>query len=109
MIYQAETEEACDMTMAKDIAETLHEHYPGHLWAVNVRGGIAIIRNLRISPTYGMVLHYNNIKNDANVRKIGVIRSGGEFLERAGLKRGGYDGSSVLSVDGIKKYRPVSY
>lgn len=107
MIYQAETEELLDLNLAKDIAETLHEHYPGHMWAVNVRGGIAIIKNLYISAQWGMVLHYNNIKGDAQDRKRRVIRSGGEFLERAGLKRGAYQGQQVTAVDGIKKYRGV--
>lgn len=38
VIVAASQEDALDYLMAKNIAETLHAHYPGHLWAVNVIG-----------------------------------------------------------------------
>jgi len=91
-----------DLILAKDIAETLNEHYPGHLWAVNVNSGVAIIKNLYISSAWGFVLHYNNIKGDAGYRKKRVIQAGGELLERANMKRGKYEGFEVKKVDGIR-------
>lgn len=104
MIYQAETKEVSDMTMAKEVAETLHAHYPGHLWAVTIRDGALVIKNLYLSSLWGMVLHIANI-TDAAVRRKRVIRAGGEFLERANLRRGKYDGQDVKNVEGIKGKR----
>ena len=45
--------------MAKDMSETLHGTYPGHLWAVTCEGdkGIATVRNLSLSGEWGFVLH----------------------------------------------------
>ena len=102
-MYSTETEEIQDLGLAKDIAETLHQTYPGHLWAVSVKGGAVFIKNLYISDKFGMVLHYNNIKGDAGARKKRVINAAGEFLERARMKRGAYTGQVVKQVDGIKR------
>ena len=108
MIVQAETEHMQDMTLAKDIGEILHAAYPGHLWAVTVQGGVAVIKDLFISSQWGMVLHYKNIVGDAAVRKKKVIMSGGELLERANIKRGArQEGDRALKVEGIAKYNPV--
>jgi hypothetical protein len=104
VIVQADTQEAQDMTLAKDAAETLHAHYPGHLWAVTVQGGCMVIKNLFLSSLYGMVLHVKNI-TDAAIRKKRVIRAGGELLERANLKRGSYTGEEVKSVEGVRGAR----
>ena len=91
-----------DLLMAKDIAETLNEHYPGHKWAVNVNSGVVIIKNFYISSQWGMVIHYKNIKGDAGYRKRRVIQAAGELLERANMKRGKYEGFEVKKVDGIR-------
>lgn len=107
MIVQAETAETLDMGMAKEIAETLHAHYPGHLWAVNVKSGVAIIKDLCVSSLYGYVLKYADIVSDAGTRKKSVINAGGEILERAGLNRGQRTEQSVIAVDGIKNYNPL--
>ena len=102
-MYTTESEEVQDLSLAKDIAETLHSYYPGHLWAVNVTGGVVQIKNLYISDKYGMVIHYSNIKGDAGHRKKRVINAAGEFLERAYMKRGAYTGDAVKGVDGIRR------
>lgn len=108
MLAMASTEEAQDMTMAKDIAETLFKHYPGYMWAVNVKSGIALIKCLNISSLYGFVLKYKDIKDDAGFRQKEVLRAGGELLERAKMNRGArQEGSKVLTVDGIADYKPL--
>jgi hypothetical protein len=108
MLALANTEEMQDMTMAKDIAETLFEKYPGYMWGVNVKSGIALIKCLNVSSLWGFVLKYKDISGDANFRKKEVIRAGGEILERAKLKRGEREyGSSVHSVEGISNYKPI--
>jgi len=109
MLAIADTEHMQDMNMAKDIAETLFEKYPGYLWGVTVQGGVAVIKCLNVSSNYGFVLKYAAIKDDAGVRKKEVLRAGGEILERAGLKRGERIlGSKAQTVDGIKNYNPVA-
>ena len=82
-MIQTEVEENRDILLAKEIAETLHEHYPGHLWAV-------FIKNYYLSDQKCMVLHYDKL-GDATTRKKRVIMSGGEFLERYNVKRGAYE------------------
>lgn len=109
MLAIADTEHLHDMNMAKDIAETLFEHYQGYLWGVSVTSGVAVIKCLNVSSLYGFVLHYNQIKDDAGFRKKEVLRAGGEILERAGLKRGWrVKGSKAVKVDGIDKYNPIA-
>lgn len=107
MLVQAEVEELQDMNLAKDIAETLHAAYPGHLWAVTVNSGVAVVKDLFVSSVWGMVLHYNNIKGDAAVRKKRIIMAGGELLERANMKRGAYTGERVIDLDGADNYSPL--
>lgn len=108
MLALANTEEALDMTMAKDIAETLFATYPGYMWGVAVKSGVAIIKCLNVSSIYGYILKYKDIKDDAGVRHKEVVKAGGEILERAKLVRGQREyGSKPQSVDGIKNYNPI--
>lgn len=108
MIVRADTEHVQDLGLAKDIGETLHAAYPGHMWAITVQGGVAIIKDLYISSQWGMVLHYSNLVADAGVRRKKVVAAGGELLERASIARGARKhGEKVRKVDGIEKYNPV--
>lgn len=108
MILQAFTEFDQDMNMAKDIAETLHAQYPGHAWAVAVKGGVAVIKDLYISSLWGYVLKYAAIKDDAGVRRKTVIRAGGEILERAHQPRAArVDGLKPHTLEGVPDYKPL--
>jgi hypothetical protein len=73
-------------------------------WAVTVRGGAVIIKDLFVSSLWGYVLKYEAIKHDAKVMKQEVIRAGGEILERARLERGTRTDQAVTQVDGIANY-----
>jgi hypothetical protein len=107
MIVTALTDEDNDMVMAKDVGDTLFEKYPGHLWAIEVRSGVVIVKCLNISSQWGFILKYKDVKDDAGFRKKEVIRAGGELLERAGLKRGAYElGARVKKFDGVDNYKP---
>jgi hypothetical protein len=77
--------EANDYILARNMAETLNRHYPGHLWAVTCEGdkGIATVRNLRLSGRWGFILKLREM--DKNMRC--VMRAGGELLERYRLAR----------------------
>lgn len=83
-----------EQEIAKNIAEVLHQHYPGHLWAVNVDidNGIANVSNLRLSGNWGFVLHLGKILplGYKSFHKV-IMQAGGEILERYRLARGRYD------------------
>lgn len=83
-----------DLDLAKKIAETLHQHYPGHLWAVDVshRNGTASIRNLRISGKMGFRIFIDDLDHDPGMKL--VMRGGGELLERAKAARGRYNAAN---------------
>jgi len=108
MLAIADTAEMQDMTMAKDIAETLFSHYPGYMWGVNVKSGVAVIKCLNVSSLYGYILKYRDICHDAAFRHKEILRAGGEILERTKLKRGEREfGSMAQTVDGIDNYKTI--
>lgn len=72
-----------DEVIAKNVAEHLHKHYPGHLWAVNVEGGVVNVHNLFLSGTWGFRIFISDIDVDYKV----VTRAGGELLERYNVAR----------------------
>lgn len=74
---------ANDLILAKQMADTLHKHYPGHLWAVTCDGqkGIATVRNLALSGNYGFIIKLRDHYSASNFERE-VMRAGGELLER---------------------------
>lgn len=82
-------QDALDIQMAKTIAEALNADYPGHLWAVNVRGeqGIATIHNLMLSGEWGYILHLDK-RYSASETIVAAKRGAGEILERFNVHRG---------------------
>lgn len=81
---------ANDFIMARNMAELLHKHYPGHLWAVTCDGtkGIATIRNLMLSGDWGFILKLPAIYSASEWDKR-VVMAGGEVLERYRIARAG--------------------
>lgn len=88
-----------DFQWSKMIAEKLHEHYPGHLWAVRANsaklGGVVEIKNMAITNVEGYLLLLSEVYADPSMKCI--VRAGGELLERAGLKRGAADMEEIFS------------
>jgi hypothetical protein len=90
---------ANDLLMAKNMADLLHRHYPGHLWGVHVDGkqGIATIRNMALSGNMGYLLHlpaiYSASEFDAR-----VVRAGGEILERYRQRRASANPDHIEAV-----------
>jgi len=95
--------EVADISLAKNIAETLHAKYPGHLWAVNVNseGGVVDIKNFRISSRYGIRLLLNTLTPFDRTAMSLIVNSGGEMLERAKMPRGRATGELATDVEGI--------
>jgi hypothetical protein len=79
---------AYELTLAKQMADTLHKNYPGHLWAVsvNAKQGMADIRNMALAGNWGyrlkLVDHFTASDWDKQ-----VMRAGGEILERYKIAR----------------------
>lgn len=86
---QDAAQDLLDVSMAKMIAEALNSEYPGHLWAVNVRGdqGIATIHNLMLSGEWGYILHLDK-RYSASETIASAKRGAGEILERYNVARG---------------------
>jgi hypothetical protein len=107
MIIQAFTEEDRDMGVAEQAAGVLMKHYPNHLWAISVKGGVIIIKAMNISSNHGVIVKMKDVMHDAAVRDKEVMRAGGELLERARLIRGAYNGDRVQTLEGAPKYSPL--
>lgn len=88
--------------VSKYAMQSLTEAYPGHPWHTDVRGGVLVIKHMRMTNKYGMAVHYMKCP-DATTFKKGVVMSGGELLERAGLTRGADSGEMIAGVDGIPR------
>jgi len=102
------TDQSCsslveDYDEAKRIAEKLNQHYPGHLWAVNVNQGVAFIKNLMLSGSHGFVIKLKDI--DSNYRA--VVKAGGEVLERFNISRGRLQEQEILNIDRDHALRPI--
>lgn len=82
-----------DLATSRQIAERLHQRYPGYLWAIHVQWqqGIAIIRNLSLSGKHGYVLHLADAWSSSELDRQ-VDAAGGEILERYRLSRRGFSG-----------------
>lgn len=96
---------------ANDILEALTVAYPNYPWGVRVygdsTGGGFFIRHLGLPSNYGM----NCTKKfySSSQLKKEVITAAGEFLERAGLKRGRGNDDEIRRVEGIpEKFQPPS-
>lgn len=96
-----ETEHDRDEGMARECLATLCKHYPGHAWFVTIKGGVLFVKNLHMNDRWGMCLHYSSIKGDANARARDLVRSAGEFLERANKARGRADGDKTRAIEGV--------
>lgn len=96
---------------ANAILEVLTLAYPGHPWGVRVYEGGFFIRHLDFPTNYGMNCKYKKNGYSASAMKKEIIFMAGEWLERAGLKRGAFvEGDSIKSVDGVPlKFQPAAY
>lgn len=90
---------ASDLMMAKEMAEALHQAYPGHLWAVTCDSatGMADIRNLMLSGNWGFRMHIRT-HYSASYWKHKAIMAGGELLERYRLRRGKLDQDALAAL-----------
>lgn len=94
---------------AESIIGVLTTAYPGYPWAVRVYDGGFFIRNLDFPAQWGMNCKYKNISHDAAVMKKQIIMYAGEWLERAGLRRGRANDDEIKRLEGApEKHQPKS-
>lgn len=100
-VESATGKDMADWTQAKHIADVLDRHYPGHMWAVHVDsvGGIATVKNLRLSGTWGFCLKLVDTFSQSEWDKR-IMLAGGELLERYRLHAGRFIQSQY---DGLKR------
>jgi hypothetical protein len=81
-----------DLIMSKNMADTLHKHYPEHRWAVCVEGanGIAKVYHLDTSGSKAYILDLASIYSSSSFDR-DLIKAGGEILERHRLARGRFN------------------
>lgn len=75
-----------DLVLAKTAADALDKAYPGHLWAVDVNGGMLNIRNLLLSGEWGYRIKVPSLYTASDLTRR-VLLGGGEILERFALAR----------------------
>ena len=83
---------ANDLIYAKEIADTLHGHYPGHAWAItsSEMTGLITIRDLFYSGLMGYVIRHKDCASISEM-KHKAIMGAGEILERYHAARGKFD------------------
>ena len=88
-----------ELALAKRIAESLHRHYPAHLWGVaaNSAAGIVSVFNLRLSGRWGFVLKMRDLAYEDEIERA-AKEAGGELLERYRLSRGKYRSSEYEAL-----------
>ena len=85
---------------AKQAAEVLVSKYPNHSWWVECRGGALIIKHFGITgERIGMVRHTAALSRDWRAFRTDISRAAGELLERAGVKRGAFQGEAVKNLE----------
>lgn len=100
---------ANDLVMAKEMADTLNQHYPGHLWAVHVDGagsGFADVRNMGLSGAWGFRVMLKHTYSASEFRHR-IVMAGGEILERYRLSRGKFceEQYAALPTDRFGNFR----
>lgn len=82
------------------VAEELTKAYPNYPWICEFQGGALVVRCLAIPGPYAMVLPPTAKYATWSEFKEAMVMAAGEFLERAHLKRGAWDGQMPDKLDG---------
>lgn len=102
--------DANDYVTAKNAADVLHKHYPGHLWAVAIdkQARMLDVRNLALSGRWGFRIRLPELFSGTSFDKA-VMRAGGEVLERYKVSRrkANEDELAALPVDFSGNHRPL--
>lgn len=117
LIQPGDKDEALDLQKAKQVAETLEQHYPNHPWLISFQGRAIIIRHLAISDTcreelgrdgFGFVLKHLDSYSASQLAHNAVM-GGGQMLEAFGLPRGAWDGRDPTVPSGWVRKKPETF
>lgn len=109
MLLYTEGRTDAQASEAEKVMHLLNTVYPGHPWAVRVDQGIIFIRHLEFGSNWGMNLKVAEADHDAAVMRKKIIMLAGEWLERAGLRRGRWEENDGYRVEGVpEKFQPIS-
>ena len=110
MILWSEGATPAQEAEANAILEALTVAYPGHPWGVRVYDGGFFIRHLDFDASWGMNMRHQTRAYSASALKREVILMAGEWLERAGLRRGmAREEDETGRVEGVpEEYQPKS-
>ncbi len=72
----------------------LDKLYPGYLWQVGMNQDVVYIQNMTLSTDKGFVLPLSEFDVEGKV----LMRTGGELLERFGVKRGKRNQADVVAL-----------
>lgn len=92
---------------AHSVLDLLTVCYPGHPWSVRVAGGVIFIRHLEFEGNWGMNIRVTEFDHDSAVLKKKIIMLAGEWLERAGMRRGRFEDQPTTNVEGVpQEFQP---
>lgn len=75
------------LKLAEDLLSDICQKYGGYNWRVTVKGGVVFISEMSFPKEWGMLRKLKESDFSASNLKADVLRSTGEWLERAGLQR----------------------
>jgi hypothetical protein len=111
LIERGDPNELLDMDKAKEVGETLCQHYPNHPWIVCFQGRALIVRHAAINDTvvdemgqhgFGFVLKHLDAYSSSDLAHNAVM-AGGQLLEAFGLPRGAWDGRKPVLPSGWRR------
>lgn len=78
---------AASLKLAEDLLNEICQKYGGYNWRVGVKGGVVMAQEMSFPPQWWMVRRLQESDFSASNLKADVLRSAGEWLERANLQR----------------------
>lgn len=99
----AEAPSALELQLAMTTGDILERAYPGHGWRVYARSGVVYFDSISVcmrrqNAGWRMVIHQDDMHDARRVRDK-VVRAGGEYLERCGIRRGIWHGDEAVVLE----------
>ena len=98
-VHLTQSKTAMGHDLAKQALTVISMAYPGYSWAVRCDGGVIDIKCAEIGRA-SMIRHIKDSDHDAAVFRRDLLKSVGEFLERAHLRRGRSEGVNAQVLEG---------
>ena len=103
-VHFTESKTELGMDLAKQAMTILSMAYPGYSWFIRCDGGVIDIKCAEIGRA-SMIRHIKDSDHDAAVFRRDLLKSAGEFLERAHLRRGKSEGVNAQVLEGSEKIK----